>query len=78
MKKLIIGCCLVIVGAFSDIALLICASYHVSTLSGWSTPPGRFLTAVNETGLFVLIIPIIIATILFIIGMYILSKEYLK
>ena len=77
MKKIIIGCCLTIVGAFSNVALWICASHHVDTLGSWSTPPGKFMTAITNTGLSVLIIPIIIATLLFVLGLYFLFEEYL-
>ena len=77
MKKIIIGCCLTIVGAFSNVALLIWASYYVNTLGGWSVPPGKFITAIENTGLSVLIIPIIIATLLLIVGLYFLLEEFL-
>ena len=78
MKKIIIGCCLMIVGAFADIALLISLSFHINTLGGWSNLPGKLIATIESTGASVLILPIIIATILFIIGMYFLSKEYKK
>lgn len=77
MKKIIIGCCLTTVGAFSNVALLICASYYVSTLGGWAVPPGKFITAIQNTGLSVLIIPIIISTLLLIVGLYFLLEEFL-
>lgn len=78
MKKIIIGCCLMIVGALADIALLISLSFHINTLGGWSAPPGKLIATIEGTGASVLILPIIIATILFIIGIYFLFKEYKK
>ncbi len=77
MKKIIVGCCLTIVGAFSDVALLICASLYINSVSGWSINAGKFITTVENTGLSVLIIPIIISTILLFMGLYILLEEYL-
>lgn len=78
MKKTIIGCCLTIVGVLSNVLFFICSSYYVDSLTGWSTPPGRFLTAFEETGLSVLLIPMIIATAIMVTGLSILLKEYFK
>lgn len=78
MKKIIIGCCLTMVGAFSNIALLISISFHVNKLGGWSDPPGKFMTAIEGTGASVLIFPMIIATILLGVGLYLLLEDYLK
>lgn len=78
MKKIIVGCCLTAVGAFSNIALLISLSFHINTLGGWSYPPGKLLSATQSTGASVLIFPLIIATILFIMGLYFLFEEYFK
>lgn len=78
MKKMIIGCCLTAVGAFSNIALLISLSFHINTLGGWSVPPGKLMCAVESTGASVLIFPLIIASILFIMGLYFLFEEYIR
>lgn len=78
MKKIIIGCCLMIVGALADVALLISLSFHINTLGSWSDPPGKLIATIGNTGASVLIIPIIVATLLFIIGIYLLLKEYKK
>lgn len=74
MKKVIIGCCLTLVGAFSNVALFIATSFQVNELSEWTSPPGKFITAMAETGL---VFPIIISTILFVLGLYFLFEEYL-
>lgn len=78
MKKIIIGCCLTAVGAFSNIALLISLSFHINTLGGWSDPPGKLSFAIQSTGASILIFPLIIATIFFIMGLYFLFEEYFK
>lgn len=78
MKKIIIGCCLTAVGTFSNIALLISLSFHINTLGGWSVPPGKIMCAIGSTGASVLIFPLIIATILFIMGLYFLFEEYIR
>ena len=46
MKKIIIACCLMIVGAFADIALLISLSFHINTLGGWSNHPGKHIATI--------------------------------
>lgn len=78
MKKIITGCCLTIVGAFSNIALLISISFHVNKLGGWADPPGKFMTALESTGASLLIFPMTIATILLVVGLYLLLEDYLK
>jgi hypothetical protein len=47
MKKTLIGCSLSIVGALGYLAVMIFISNNL--VSGWGTPPGRFLTTVAET-----------------------------
>ena len=78
MKKTIIGCCLTISGVLSNALFFIAVSYYVESITSWSTPPGKFLSAFEETGLSVLLIPMIIATIIMMIGLNILFKEYFK
>ena len=75
MKRTIIGCCLTIVGAFSCIASMIFSGSHLSNVTGWSTPPGKFWTAVGEVGMN---FPIIFSSFLFVIGLFILGLEYFK
>ena len=72
MKKIIIGCLLTTIGAFSNIALIIGLSFHVNSLGGWETPPGKLSYAIQNTGASLLIFPIIIATITLIVGLYLL------
>lgn len=71
MKRVIIGCCTLIVGAFSCISILITIALNL--VSGWSTPPGRYICTLIDLGL---IIPLIISIILFCTGVIILIKEY--
>lgn len=72
MRKIIIGCLLTTIGAFSNIALIIGLSFHVNSLGGWSDPPGKLACAIESTGASLLIFPIIIATITLMVGLYLL------
>lgn len=78
MKKIVIGCCLTTIGLFSNVLLFISASFHVNVVDGWSVPPGRIITVIENTGISLLILPIIISTIILFIGLYFLLKEYKK
>jgi hypothetical protein len=78
MKKIIIGCVLTAVGALSSSALLISLSFHINTLGSWSVPPGKFICAIESTGASLLIFPLVIATIIFMMGLYFLFEEYLR
>lgn len=41
--------------------------------NGWSTPPGRFLTTVSETGM---TLPFVLAIVFIVLGFAIFVKEY--
>ncbi|MGL5315761.1 MAG: hypothetical protein ACRC92_21080 [Peptostreptococcaceae bacterium] len=75
MKKIIIGCLLTTIGAFSNIALFISLSFHINELGSWSNPPGKLSSVMQNTGASILIIPIIIATIFIIVGLYFLFSS---
>ncbi len=76
MKRVIIGCCLAAVGSFSSVCFLLAVSFYVDSLSGWSSPPGRFFTAFSDTGLSVLLFPLLISIGILGTGLYILWQEY--
>lgn len=73
MKRVIIGCCVFSIGALSCLSILIATGLNLA--SGWETPPGRYITTLNELGL---MIPLILSMLMWGIGVYILGKEYLK
>ncbi|WP_238652273.1 hypothetical protein [Paenibacillus piscarius] len=50
MKKIIAGSILLFSGIILYLGVYIEAARHSSTLGGWTTPPGRFATALNEVG----------------------------
>ena len=49
MKRVLIGGFLSIIGSIWALAIIISAGYNLA--SGWSTPPGRFLTTVSDLDL---------------------------
>lgn len=61
------------IGTIWSLAIIIFAGNNL--VSGWSTPPGRFFTTVIETGM---MIPMIIAIVIFLVGMLIMGVEYFK
>lgn len=73
MKKVIIGGFISIIGTTGNLAVFISAANNM--VGGWSTPPGRFLSTVSETGM----MPFLIFSCLFIIiGQIIMGIEYFK
>lgn len=75
MKKVIIGIGLALVGAIMVLPMLIQISEYSRTLGGWSTPPGKFLTILNDLSM---IIPMGIASGILLLGVIILMIEYFK
>ena len=73
MKKVLIGGFLSIIGSIWALAVALMAGNNL--VSGWSTPPGRFLTTVQEMGL----MPLFLAAVfLVILGIFILLAELLR
>ena len=73
MKKVLIGGFLSLIGTIWSLAIIIFAGNNL--VSGWSTPPGRFITTVFETGMMA---PMVIATAFFFGGIIIMGVEYFK
>lgn len=71
MKRALIGGFLALIGSIWSAAIFIACGMNL--VSGWSTPPGRFLTTVSEVGLNR---PLVLAVIVTLIGLAILVKEY--
>ena len=73
MKRAVIGGFLSLIGSIWALAIVFIAGNNLT--SGWSTPPGRFLTTVSElnlTGLFVC------SVLLTAVGILILVIEFFK
>ena len=73
MKKTIIGCCLTTIGTLGDLVVMLSSGNNL--VSGWSTPPGRFITTDVAIGMDT---PFIISTIILVLGLIILAIEYFK
>lgn len=50
MKKVITGGFMLISGIFLYIGIHVPAALYITKLTGWTTPPGRYGTAVIDTG----------------------------
>jgi ABC-type sulfate transport system permease component len=73
MKRTIIGGVLALIGTLGNLAVIILTSNNL--VSGWSTPPGRFLSTVSELGM----TPVIsISCIALALGLLIMGIEYFK
>ncbi len=73
MKRTLIGGFLTLIGTIWGLAVYVVTGNNL--VSGWSTPPGRFLTTVAETGM---TFPLILAAVLVAVGLGILIAEYFR
>ncbi len=73
MKKTLIGCTLSIVGALGYLAVMIFVGNNL--VSGWGTPPGRFLTSVAETEM---VFPFAASLLILAIGLVIIAVEFFR
>lgn len=73
MKRTLIGGFLSLLGTIWGLAVLLFVGNNLA--SGWSTPPGRFLTTVAETGM---TLPFVLATLFLLGGLVIMAVEYFK
>ena len=73
MKRAIIGGFISLIGTIWGLAIIVFAGNNM--VSGWPTPPGRFLTTILETGM---AIPMTIASLLLLIGLVVLGVEYFR
>ncbi len=73
MKRAIIGGFLSLIGTIGNLLVFVTASNNMA--SEWSTPPGRFLTTVAETGMG----PLMAAScLLLLLGLLAMGIEYFK
>ncbi len=73
MKRVLIGGFLSLLGTIWGLAVLVFVGNNL--VSGWSTPPGRFLTTVSETGM---TFPLIFAVLFLALGLIIMAVEFFK
>ncbi len=73
MKKVMIGGFTALVGALGALAVFLAAA--LNPCSGWSTPPGRFMTSVSELDL----MPVLtISGLLVALGLVVMGIEYFR
>lgn len=73
MKRALIGGFISLLGTIWGLAIALAAANNL--VSGWTTPPGRFLTTVAEMGF----VPLFaMAIILIVLGLVIMAIEYFK
>lgn len=73
MKRVLIGGFLSLLGTIWGLAVIVFVGNNL--VSGWSTPPGRFLTTVSETGM---TFPLIFAVLFLGLGLIIMAVEFFK
>ena len=73
MKRALIGGFLSLIGSIWALAIMFIAGNNL--VSGWSTPPGRFLTTVMKMDLMFLLI---LSVMLVILGMIIMAVEFFR
>lgn len=73
MKRAIISGFLSIIGSVWMLAVIIFVGNNL--VSGWATPPGRFLTTISETGM---TLPFVLACLLLALGLIGMGIEYFK
>ena len=73
MKRALIGGFISLLGAIWGLAIAVAASNNL--VSGWTTPPGRFLSTVSQMGFVPLFV---MAIVLVVLGLVIMAIEYFK
>ena len=73
MKRALIGGFISLLGTIWGLAIAVVASNNL--VSGWTTPPGRFLSTVAEMGF----VPLFaMAIVLIVLGLVIMAIEYFR
>ena len=73
MKRALIGGFISLLGTIWGLAIAVAASNNL--VSGWTTPPRRFLTTVSQMGFVPLFV---MAIVLIVLGLVIMAIEYFK
>lgn len=75
MKRAIIGGFLSLVGTIWCLTALLSGAAYVDQINGWYTPPGRYGTALIESGM---LAPLAIGGILLACGLAAMAYEFFK
>lgn len=73
MKRTIIGGFLSLIGTIWGLAIVVFTGNNMT--SSWSSPPGRFLTTIAETGM---TFPTVLAFLLLGLGLVVMAVEYFR
>ena len=73
MKKVLIGGFLSLIGTIWSLAIILFVGNNM--VSAWSTPPGRFITTIIQTGM---LFPMVVSIIIGFCGLLVLIIEYFK
>ncbi len=73
MKRVVIGAFTALLGSIWTLAIVFLAGNHL--VSGWSTPPGRFLTTVAELDLSAVFA---LAAAFTVLGIVIMAVEFFR
>ena len=75
MKRVLIGGFFSLIGMLGVLSVFLAAAANMQVLSGWTTPPGRFLSAVSELGF----TPILVfSCIVLLTGFVLMGIEYFR
>ena len=75
MKRSLIGGFLSLLGTIWGLPVWLSAANNLDETDHWFTPPGIFLTTVANMGLTV---PLVLAVLLFVLGLVILAVEFFR
>lgn len=75
MKRAVIGGFLSLIGSIWTLAALLVGGAYVDQIDSWYTPPGRYGSALIESGM---LAPLIVGGILLACGLVVMGMEYFK
>lgn len=75
MRKIIIGSVFIISAVILYSFVHLSASIYLPNITGWSTPPGRFGTALSETGG---VLPASLSIVMGVIGFMLISMDFFR
>ncbi len=75
MKRAVIGGFLTLIGTIWCMGGLVGSAANMYNVSSWFTPPGRFGTAMLESGM---VWPVVLGGLLLVAGLVVLGVEYFR